>query len=73
MNMSFDPRVAIRVEVKREFPETTEYQDFVREITKLRLRVKELQADNTNMGWQLNPDRMGGSFSRDEIDNTGWK
>jgi hypothetical protein len=25
------------------------------------------------MGWQLNPDRMGGSFSQDEIDNTGWK
>jgi hypothetical protein len=28
---------------------------------------------NTDLSWKTNPDRMGGSFSQDEIDNTGWK
>lgn len=48
--------------------------ELVREIISLRLRVKQLLGENSNMGWQLNPDRMGGSFSQDEIDDArAWR
>jgi len=75
MNMNFNKAVAVRIQVKRDFPETATYQEFVKEITKLRLRVQELEQDNSDMGWQLNPDRMGGGgWTADELDpNRGWK
>jgi hypothetical protein len=75
MNMNFNKAVAVRIQVNRDFSEATPYQEFVKEITKLRLRVQELEKDNSDMGWQLNPDRMGGGgWTADELDpNRGWK
>jgi hypothetical protein len=29
--------------------------------------IKQLRDQNTDMGWQLNPDRMGGQFTQEEI------
>jgi hypothetical protein len=51
-----------------------DHSELVDEIIRLRLRVKELETDNSNMSWQTNPDRMGGSFTQDEIDNAkAWR
>lgn len=50
-----------------------DHSELVDEIIRLRLRVARLEKANSDLGWQLNPDRMGGSFTQDEIDNTGWK
>ena len=29
--------------------------------------IKRLKNQNTEMGWRLNPDRMGGQFTQEEI------
>jgi len=42
-------------------------QDLVLLIWKLSDEVKQLREHNTEMGWRLNPDRMGGQFSDWEI------
>lgn len=34
--------------------------------------IERLRELNSDMGWRLNPDRMGGQFSDDEKNNTGW-
>lgn len=34
--------------------------------------IDRLRRVNSDMGWRLNPDRMGGQFSDDEKNNTGW-
>ena len=34
--------------------------------------IKRLRNANSDMGWQLNPDRMGGQFTEEETNNTGW-
>lgn len=33
---------------------------------------ERLRKANSDMGWQLNPDRMGGQFTREEISRDGW-
>jgi hypothetical protein len=33
--------------------------------------IKRLQEHNTEMGWRLNPDRMGGQFSEWETNRRG--
>lgn len=47
-----------------------------KELCKLLMRaadeIQSLRQDNSDMGWRLNPDRMGGQFSDDEKNNTGW-
>jgi hypothetical protein len=37
--------------------------------------IKRLRKANTHMGWQLNPDRMGGQFTREETERNwdGWR
>jgi hypothetical protein len=35
-------------------------------------RIIDLTEKNTNMGWRLNPDRMGGCFSNDELNRDRW-
>lgn len=70
--MTFNKIVDIRVEVTRNFPETTPYEKLIQEIIELRARIIRLETNNNNMSWQLNPDRMGGSFSQYELDNNGW-
>jgi hypothetical protein len=42
-------------------------KDLVMLIWKLSDEVKQLREHNTEMGWQLNPDRMGGQFTQEEI------
>lgn len=34
--------------------------------------IDRLRRSNIDMGWRLNPDRMGGQFSEDEKNDTGW-
>jgi hypothetical protein len=37
--------------------------------------IEHLRKANVDMGWQLNPDRMGGQFTREEIERNwdGWR
>lgn len=40
----------------------------------LRRKVDKLERANSDMSWQLNPDRMGGSFTQQEInDYAAWR
>jgi hypothetical protein len=34
--------------------------------------IERLRKANIEMGWQLNPDRMGGQFTDEEINRSGW-
>ncbi len=34
--------------------------------------IDRLRKVNSDMGWRLNPDRMGGQFTEEEMNNTGW-
>lgn len=33
---------------------------------------ERLRKSNSDMGWRLNPDRMGGQFSEEEKNRSGW-
>ena len=37
--------------------------------------IERLRKANVDMGWQLNPDRMGGQFTREETERNweGWR
>lgn len=37
--------------------------------------IERLRKANIDMGWQLNPDRMGGQFTREETERNwdGWR
>lgn len=50
-------------------------QNEVTELEYLRRRVKELEKEALIASWKKYPDRMGGQFTRDEIDNAkkAWK
>lgn len=45
----------------------TSKRELVMEIWRLQNRVAKLEERNTDMGWRLNPDRMGGQFTQEEI------
>ena len=34
--------------------------------------IKRLRDSNSDMGWRLNPDRMGGQFTQEELSRDGW-
>jgi len=34
--------------------------------------IDRLRNVNSDMGWRLNPDRMGGQFSEEEKNRSGW-
>jgi hypothetical protein len=34
--------------------------------------IERLRKTNSDMGWRLNPDRMGGQFTEDEKNWDGW-
>ena len=34
--------------------------------------IELLRKANSDMGWQLNPDRMGGQFTEEEKNRSGW-
>jgi hypothetical protein len=48
-------------------------KDLILLIWKLSDEVKELREHNTEMGWRLNPDRMGGQFTEEEKNWDGWR
>lgn len=44
------------------------------EVEFLRRKIKQLEDKVYELNWQNNPDRSGGAFSQDEIDNaTAWR
>lgn len=34
--------------------------------------IERLRQINSDMGWRLNPDRMGGQFTEEEENRSGW-
>lgn len=34
--------------------------------------IERLREVNSDMGWRLNPDRMGGQFTEEEKNRSGW-
>lgn len=34
--------------------------------------IDRLRKVNSDMSWRQNPDRMGGQFTEEEVNNTGW-
>jgi hypothetical protein len=46
-------------------------KDLILLIWKLSDEVKQLREHSTEMGWRLNPDRMGGQFSDWETNRRG--
>ena len=34
--------------------------------------IERLRDQNSDMGWRLNPDRMGGQFTDEELNRSGW-
>ncbi len=40
----------------------------------MEMEIERLRKENSDMGWKLNPDRMGGQFTREEIERNwdGW-
>lgn len=50
---------------------TLEKRDLIIKIWHLQGRVAQLEEHNTEMGWRLNPDRMGGQFSEWETNRRG--
>ena len=50
-----------------------EKQDLILHILALQDRVAQLEEHNTEMGWRLNPDRMGGQFTEEEKSWDGWR
>jgi len=61
-------------DIQEEFDQlmTLEKRDLIKEIWKLRDRVAKLEEQNIEMGWRLNPDRMGGQFTEEEKNRSGW-
>ena len=59
MQLSLRQKLTVQVEVREQFPETSTYEQLVGEICRLRFRVEQLEKENSDMNWQLYPDRMG--------------
>lgn len=34
--------------------------------------IERLRDQNSDMGWRLNPDRMGGQLTDEELNRSGW-
>lgn len=47
--------------------------DLRRRYADLSNEVVRLRRESSDASWITNPDRQGGAFTQDEIDNTGWK
>lgn len=48
------------------------WEDLMRLLFRARYEIKTLRQQVTDMGWQLNPDRMGGQFTDEELNRSGW-
>lgn len=47
-------------------------EQLIGQIMYLRKRVAQLEDTVSDMGWRLNPDRMGGQFTDEEHGRDGW-
>lgn len=47
-------------------------EQLIGQIMYLRKRVAQLEDTVSDMGWRLNPDRMGGQFTDEERGRDGW-
>ena len=47
-------------------------EDLMRLLFHARHEIKTLRRQVSDMGWQLNPDRMGGQFTDEELGRDGW-
>ena len=47
-------------------------EELIGQIMHLRKRVSQLEKQVTEIGWRDNPDRMGGQFTDEEINRSGW-
>jgi len=47
-------------------------EQLIGQIMYLRKRVAQLEETVSDMGWRLNPDRMGGQFTDEERGRDGW-
>lgn len=47
-------------------------RDLVKEVWRLQKHVDRLEKQNSDMGWRLSPDRMGGQFTEEEKSRDGW-
>ena len=47
-------------------------EQLIGQIMYLRKRVARLEDTVSDMGWRLNPDRMGGQFTDEERGRDGW-
>lgn len=59
---------------EKEFDDLTDMsrEQLLGHIIYLRKRISQLEDQVTNMGWKLNPDRMGGQYTKEEKDDMGW-
>jgi DNA-binding PucR family transcriptional regulator len=48
-------------------------QDAWEEVRELKRQVSALKKQTSDDSWITNPDRMGGAFTSDELNDTGWK
>jgi len=50
-------------------------EDLAIQFMRLESEIERLRKANIDMGWQLNPDRMGGQFTREETERNwdGWR
>ena len=42
------------------------------EVLRLQDENDRLRDTNTELSWKLNPDRMGGQFTEEELNRSGW-
>ena len=47
-------------------------EELIGQIMYLRKKVERLEDSLSEMSWRLNPDRMGGQFTEEEKNRTGW-
>jgi hypothetical protein len=47
-------------------------EQLIGQIMYLRKKVSRLEDRVSDMGWKLNPDRMGGQFTEEERSRDGW-
>lgn len=46
---------------------------WIRENKALLSHIEKCCKEDSDASWITNPDRMGGAYTEDEINNTGWK
>ena len=47
-------------------------QEIYKLLARAAAEIERLRQANSDMGWRLNPDRMGGQFTEEEKNRSGW-